>query len=384
MQISFASGTTGIPRAQWDELADPGHPFLSHAFLAALETSGSVGAETGWQPHHLVVRDGARLRAVMPCYLKTHSYGEYVFDWSWADAYRRHGLSYYPKLLSAVPFTPATGPRLLAGDDHAAESMMPGLRPVLRAELDRLGASSWHVLFPSSRLAQTLERNGLAIRDGVQFHWRNHGYRDFQDFLDRLVSRKRKSIRRERREVESQGLELRVVPGREISSELWDRFYVFYQMTYARRSGHGGYLTRDFFHLLGDTMPERLMMVVARHGGRIVAGALNFVGGNTLFGRYWGCTEEFANLHFETCYYHGIEYCIANGLERFDAGAQGEHKLARGFEPVITHSAHLILDPRFRAAIEDFLAREREAVLRYRDETAAELPYHRDAAGPAR
>jgi predicted N-acyltransferase len=384
MHTYFARSTAEISPAQWNALADPDYPFLSHAFLSALETSGSVGAGSGWQPHHLVARDGSRLRAILPCYLKTHSYGEYVFDWSWADAYRRHGLAYYPKLLSAVPFTPATGPRLLACDDDAAESMIPDLVSTLRAELDRLGASSWHVLFPSPRLTSALERNGLAIRSGVQFHWRNHGYRDFSDFLDGLVSRKRKSIRRERREVGNQGLEISVVPGPEIGSDLWDRFYVFYQMTYARRSGHGGYLERDFFHLLGDTMPEHLMMVVARHRGRTVAGALNFVGGNTLFGRYWGCTEEFANLHFEVCYYRGIEYCIANGLERFDAGAQGEHKLARGFEPVITHSAHLIMEPRFRAAIEDFLAREREAILRYRDETAAELPYRRDAVGPGR
>ena len=376
-QASFVSSVHALARDEWNALAGADFPFLQHEFLAALEDSASVGGSSGWEAHHLVLRAAARVLAVMPCYLKTHSYGEYVFDWSWAEAYQRNGLDYYPKLLSAVPFTPATGPRLLLAPGVDPQSLVPAIVDSLHAELGRLRASSWHLLFPDPALADAFVARGLERRSGVQFHWINHGYADFEDFLARLVSRKRKSLRRERRQVGEQGLEIEALRGSEIDTALWNRFYLFYQMTYARRSGHGGYLSREFFHRLGATMPDRLLLVIARHRGEPVAGALNIIGHDTLYGRYWGCTEEFAHLHFETCYYQGIDFCIREGLYRFDAGAQGEHKLARGFEPVLTQSCHLIEHPGFRAAIHDFLERERAATASYLREAQLALPYRK-------
>jgi len=374
----FVSGIREVGAAQWNALAGRDHPFLRHEYLCALEDSGSVGADSGWEPHHLLLHDGARLVGAMPCYRKYHSYGEYVFDWSWADAYRRHGEPYYPKLLSAVPFTPAAGPRLLLADGLTFAGVKDELLAALDAEMARLGASSWHLLFPERALAEELAAAGLGHRTGVQFHWHNRGYRDFADFLDLMQSRKRKQLKRERRLVVEQGLQLRALRGPEVDAALWERFHDFYRLTYARRSGHGGYLNRAFFRLLGEAMPESLLLVVAEHGRELVAGALCVIGADTLYGRYWGCTADYAQLHFETCYYQGIEFCIREGLSRFDAGAQGEHKLARGFEPVLTHSCHRIAHPAFRAAIEDFLARERRAIDNYRREAAEALPY-RDA-----
>ncbi|MBK6287873.1 MAG: N-acetyltransferase [Pseudomonadales bacterium] len=376
-QASFVSSVHALAREEWNALTGADFPFLRHEFLAALEDSASVGGASGWAAHHLVLHAGARLLAVMPCYLKTHSYGEYVFDWGWAEAYQRNGLDYYPKLLSAVPFTPTTGPRLLVASGVQPQSLIPAIVDSLRAELGRLRASSWHLLFPEPALADAFVARGLELRSGVQFHWINHGYRDFEDFLARLVSRKRKSLRRERRQVAEQGLTIEALRGGEVDAALWDRFYLFYQMTYARRSGHGGYLSREFFHRLGAAMPDRLLLVIARHGGEPVAGALNIIGHDTLYGRYWGCTEEFAHLHFETCYYQGIDFCIREGLQRFDAGAQGEHKLARGFIPVLTRSCHLIEHPGFRAAIHDFLERERAATDAYLLEAQLALPYRK-------
>jgi hypothetical protein len=374
-QARFLAGIREIASAEWNALAPSGYPFLRHEFLAALEDSGSVGGDSGWKPHHLLLRDGARLLGALPCYRKEHSYGEYVFDWSWADAYRRHGLRYYPKLLSAVPFTPATGPRLLLAGGVQLADVREELLAAIGSELERLGASSWHLLFPGGAVAEELAGAGLGHRTGVQFHWHNRGYRDFGDFLDTLQSRKRKQLRRERRLVVEQGLELRALRGTEVDAPLWDRFHHFYQLTYARRSGHGGYLNREFFHALAREMPAELLLVVALRGSEVVAGALNVIGGDTLYGRYWGCTEEHAHLHFETCYYQGMDFCLREGIARFDAGAQGEHKLARGFEPVLTHSCHLIAHPAFREAIGDFLARERAAVEDYRQEALAALPF---------
>jgi uncharacterized protein len=375
IETQFVGAIRSVAASEWNALADPGYPFLRHEFLAALEDSGSVGGDSGWQAHHLLLRDKGRLLAAMPCYLKSHSYGEYVFDWSWADAYARHQLRYYPKLLSAIPFTPASGPRLLIAEHAERGTVIARIVEEMRKQLSQHGISSWHLLFPQHELASDFTAAGLSLRNGVQFHWHNRGYRDFEDFLDGFVSRKRKSVRRERRQVAEQGLQLRTLRGSEIDAAMWDRFHVFYQMTYARRSGHGGYLNRDFFHRLGQTMPESLLLVVAESGAEVVAGALNVVGGDTLYGRYWGCTEEFAHLHFETCYYQGIDFCIREGLARFDAGAQGEHKLARGFEPVLTHSCHLIAHPAFATAIDDFLQRERPAIEAYQREAQAELPF---------
>ena len=371
----FLGGMREVAAADWNALAGRDYPFLRHEFLCALEDSGSVGGDSGWEPHHLLLHEGERLVGAIPCYLKQHSYGEYVFDWSWADAYRRHGQPYYPKLLSAVPFTPATGPRLLLAEGLAFADLKDELLAAIGAEMGRLGTSSWHLLFPEGPVAEELAAAGLGHRTGVQFHWHNRGYRDFADFLDAMQSRKRKQLKRERRLVGEQGLQLRALRGTDVDAALWDRFHHFYQLTYARRSGHGGYLNREFFRLLGQAMPDSLLLVVAEHRREVVAGALYVIGADTLYGRYWGCTEDYAQLHFETCYYQGIDFCIREGLARFDAGAQGEHKLARGFEPVVTHSCHLIAHPGFRAAIDDFLARERAAIERYRREAVETLPY---------
>lgn len=378
----FVNSIAAVSATDWDALVGTSEPLLRHAFLAALEDSDSIDAESGWEPQHLLLQDGDRLLAAMPCYRKRHSWGEYVFDWSWAEAYQRHGVDYYPKLLTAVPFTPATGARLLRAADVALERALPVLLAAIRDRLRAEGLSSWHLLFPDAALAQACAGHGLLRRTGVQYHWFNRDYACFEDFLAQLASRKRKQLRRERRQVEEQGLRIERRRGAAIDAALWDRFHHFYQMTYARRSGHGGYLSREFFHRLGAALPDNVLLVLAWRGEDPVAGALNLVGEDTLYGRYWGCTEEYAQLHFELCYYQGIEFCIEQGLSRFDAGAQGEHKLARGFEPVITESFHHIEHPGFREAIAAFLQRESAAMQRYHAEATAALPYRADAAPP--
>jgi len=375
--VALVTGVDAVGAAHWNALRGTEFPFLQHAFLHALETSGSVGEGSGWQARHLLLREGERLLAAMPCYVKTHSYGEYVFDWSWADAYNRHRVPYYPKLLSAVPFTPATGPRVLVAKGVELREALEAFLPALRDACERR-YSSWHLLFPEPALAAACAELGLLRRTGVQYHWQNRGYACFEDFLARFASRKRKQLKKERRQVAEQGLEIRRLRGAQIDAAMWERFFIFYQMTYARRSGHGGYLSREFFHAIGETMPENLLLVVALRDGEPVAGALNLIGDDTLYGRYWGCIEDYAQLHFELCYYQGIEFCIEQGLARFDAGAQGEHKLARGFEPVITESFHHIAHEGFREAIADFLRRECVSVEGYRQEAMASLPFRKD------
>ena len=375
MRIDFHARIDEIDADAWNLLAGNDYPFLRHEFLRALESSGSTGAASGWQPLHLALRDGGRLLALMPCYLKSHSWGEYVFDWSWADAYRRHGLAYYPKLVTAVPFTPATGPRLLLAPGTDARSALDKMLDSLRQLCSAGKASSWHLLFAERPLAEDCRQRGLGMRAGVQYHWTNPGYRDFDDFLDTLVARKRKSLRRERRQVAEQGIVMKRLRGSEIDAETWDRFDHFYRLTYTRRSGHGGYLERDFFSRIGRDMPDRVLLVLAERDGQAIAGALNIIGADTLFGRYWGCTEYHAQLHFETCYYQGMEFCIEQGLRRFDAGAQGEHKLARGFAPHLTWSSHMIAHAGFDAAVKEFLQRERQAMNDYFDDAMRMLPY---------
>lgn len=348
-------------------------PFLEPAFLDLLERCGCVSATTGWQPHHLLLEDSDAL-TLLPLYLKNHSMGEYVFDWAWADAYQRHGLRYYPKLLTAIPFTPATGPRLL-GDE--SDRRVDLIVERVTEEAQRLGVSSWHVLFPPEVLAGQLEERGLLRRRGVQYHWFNSGYRDFDDFLARMTSRRRKSIARERRKVSEQGLEIERLHGAEISADLWALFYTFYSDTYLKRNGSLGYLNESFFTALTDTLGDRVMLVCARHGGRIVAAGLFFHDDDTLYGRYWGCRDEYDFLHFEVCYYQGIEFAIEKGLQRFDAGAQGEHKLLRGFEPVETCSLHWIAHPSFASAIEDFLNQESKMVARHLQQAREVLPFRK-------
>jgi hypothetical protein len=340
-----------------------------------MEHSGATTARSGWQPRHLLVHQHNVLIAVMPLYLKSHSYGEFVFDWSWADAYRQHGLAYYPKLLAAIPYTPATGPRLCVKEGEDFGVIAEHVVKALYQQAGDSGASSIHILFPPPASKDVFQQQGLQPRLGVQFHWFNQGYNSFDDFLATFSSRKRKNLRKERQRVCAQGLELEILEGSQISSELWRVFYNFYQMTYAKRSGHGGYLELPFFQQVAASMPENLVLVMAKYQQRYIAGALNFRDSKTLYGRYWGCIQEFDHLHFEACYYQGIEYCIANKLERFDPGAQGEHKIQRGFRPVRTWSNHWLADPQFQRAVSDFIQRETPAMERYLDDASELLPF---------
>lgn len=377
-EITFHPRIDEIGIGDWNALAVGAGPFLQYEFLHALEESGSVGRGTGWIPCHLAVRHPGESSPVLlaPLYRKMHSWGEYVFDWAWADAWHRHGREYYPKLVSAVPFTPSAGPRLLGHPGTLREAGSDLLQGVRDRMSDR-GESSWHVLFPEEEQALLLEREGLIRRRGSQFRWYNRGYRDFDDFLTHFNSRRRKNVRKERRNVEQAGVECHRFTGREIDESLWDRFYTFYQNTYAQR-GMQGYLTRRFFSLIGEQMPDKILLVLARQDGDWVAGALYLHDDRRLYGRYWGSVVDVPGLHFEACYYQGIEYCIRNGLEYFDAGAQGEHKLARGFEPVETCSLHWIEDEAFRDAVARFCDEEAAWVDGYREAASGILPYRRD------
>ena len=362
----LSSGVSGLNATAWDRLAGS-DPFVSHAFLSALEESGSVGQGTGWTPATILVEDEQdRLVAAAPAYLKSHSQGEYVFDHAWADAFERAGGSYYPKLQVAVPFTPVPGPRLLGARPQqllaAAEAV------VLQNDI-----SSGHITFIDEAGAAECERRDWLIRHGIQYHWENRGYRDFDDFLDHLSSRKRKAIRKER-SAAREDLEFVALRGSEIGETDWEWMWRFYQDTGSRKWGHP-YLTRSFFDLIGESMADRLLLFLARRDGVPIAGALNLIGADTLYGRYWGATEEVQFLHFELCYYQAIEWAIANGLTYVQAGAQGEHKLSRGYEPVITKSAHFIVDSGFRSAVEKFLDEERSAIRQEIEWLRTALPY---------
>jgi predicted N-acyltransferase len=362
-----------IDPAAWDACAGTGNPFVTHAFLRALEDSGSVSAETGWAPYHVVVEDpSGGLHAAAPLYVKSHSMGEYVFDHGWADAYERAGGRYYPKLQLAVPFTPVTGPRLLARpgphQDANRRLVLAGCIEVAR----QLEVSSLHITFPTEDEWSLCADAGLLQRTGEQFHWLNRGYGSFDDFLADLSSRKRKQIRRERREIaDNRDIEITVLTGTDITEAHWDAFFAFYMDTGARKWGRP-YLNRRFFSLLGEAMAERIALVMVARNGRPIAGALNLIGDEALYGRYWGCVEDHRFLHFEACYYRAIDFAIARGLARVEAGAQGPHKLARGYVPVHTYSAHWIRDRAFHDAVADYLRRERRHV----DEEIAFLDAH--------
>ncbi|MHA6721485.1 GNAT family N-acetyltransferase [Sphingomonas sp. RS2018] len=377
----IADGVRAIPAAAWDACAGTGNPFVSHAFLSALEESGSATAEAGWQPVPIVV-DGADGQpvAVAPAYAKSHSQGEYVFDHGWADAWERAGGRYYPKLLVASPFSPVPGPRLLLRDPAAA----PALIAAIEAVADRHGLSSAHANFIAADQVPLFESADWLVREGTQFHWANQGYAGFDDFLGALASRKRKAIRKERATA-VEGLTIRHLTGAEITEAHWDAFWVFYQDTGSRKWGRP-YLTREFFSLLGQRLGDRCLLILAERDGRPIAGALNLIGDDTLYGRYWGCSEEVPFLHFELCYYQAIDAAIARGLSTVEAGAQGEHKLARGYVPVPTWSAHYIPDPNFRNAIADFLTRERRAVEDEQNYLTEFTPFRKrpdDAAPPS-
>jgi predicted N-acyltransferase len=377
--VKVVSRLADIAAAQWDACAGGDNPFLSHAFLEALETSDSATAETGWLPQHLALEDDdGRLLGAVPLYLKTHSYGEYVFDWGWASAYERAGGRYYPKLQCAVPFTPVTGPRLLlrpdAGPD-VADTLIAAMIELAR----RHKVSSLHVTFPTAVQWERLGAAGFMLRTGRQFHWENQGYASFDDFLDALNSRKRKQIRRERRDALAGGIEIETVTGVAIRPEHWDAFFRFYRATSDRKWGEA-YLTRRFFTLIGERLAERIVLVLARKAGRYVAGALNLMGGATLYGRNWGCIGEHPFLHFEVCYYRAIDFAIARGLKSVEAGAQGEHKIQRGYMPAPIYSAHWIRDPGFARAVDDFLVRERRAIAQEMEQLEEALsPFKREA-----
>jgi len=374
LTIDLVERIDEVPAAAWDACAGPANPFVSHAFLKALEDSGSVGGRSGWEPRHLVASDAdGRVVAAAPLYIKGHSYGEYVFDHGWAQAYERAGGNYYPKLQVAVPFTPVPGPRLLLRDPSNAalrEAMIAALAEV--AESARL--SSVHVTFMEAADAEAFRAAGWLIREGMQFHWRNEGYASFDAFLAALSHGKRKAIRKERREVAEQGITHRIVSGAAIEPAHWDAFFRFYIATSDRKWG-APYLTREFFDRLGATMADRVALVLAECDGRPIAGALNLIGADTLYGRNWGCIGHFKHLHFETCYYQAIELAIARGLARVEAGAQGEHKIQRGYLPVATHSAHWIVDPALRAAVAHYLTRETPAVAAERDALGDTSPF---------
>ncbi len=362
-EIAPSVGSVGAD--DWDSLhvADP---FVSHAFLSALEESGSVGPGTGWSPAPIQVREDGRLVAAAPAYLKSHSQGEYVFDHGWAEAWQNAGGQYYPKLLVAVPFTPVPGPRLLG---HRPQELLAAIEAVAVQN----ALSSAHVNFIEEREVSEFEARGWLIREGIQYHWFNRGYASFDDFLAALSSRKRKTIRRERAAA-CKGLEIATRRGAEIGAAEWDAMWAFYQDTGARKWGRP-YLTRAFFEQIAETMADRLLLFLARREGAPIAGALNVIGCDSLYGRYWGCVEDVPFLHFELSYYRAIEWAIDHGLGSVQAGAQGEHKIARGYEPVITRSAHFIPNPSFRSAIADFLERERAAVRSELEWLASALPY---------
>ena len=360
--IKVVGGIGAVAAGDWDACAGTANPFLTHAFLSALEDSGSVSAKAGWLPQHLVLEDAAgRMVGGVPMYLKNHSYGEYVFDHGWADAYEQAGGRYYPKLQIAVPFTPVTGSRLLIRPGAPADAVADALIAGIETVAERHGIVTAHATFPTEAEWQRFGAAGWLQRTGQQYHWDNNGYAGFDDFLASLNARKRKAIRKERRAVQQAGIALQVVTGDDLTAAHWDDFYRFYLNT---SSGKWGvpYLTRDFFALLGERLADRVALVVAEQDGQRVAGALNLIGDDTLFGRNWGCDGDFRFLHFEACYYQAIDFAIARGLKRVEAGAQGEHKVQRGYLPNRTFSAHLIRDPGLRAAIDDFLKRESRVV----------------------
>ena len=391
--VRLVPSIADLDPAAWDACANPPgiseseaegerfNPFVTHAFLHALEASGSTGGRSGWTPAHVLVEDGGRIVAAAPSYLKSHSMGEYVFDHAWADAYARAGGDYYPKLQVAVPFTPATGRRLLAARDApegALEALVAGLREVRR----QAEASSIHVTFPTAEDASRLERMGFLVRHGEQFHFLCDGFANFDDFLAALASRKRKSIKRERRDALGDEVTIEWVTGSSIKPAHWDAFFTFYMDTGSRKWGRP-YLNRKFFALVGATLADRILLVMAKRGGRYIAGAINFIGDDALYGRNWGAIEERPFLHFEVCYYQAIDFALSRGLKRVEAGAQGEHKLARGYRPVVTYSAHEFADARLERAVADYLRHERSAVARTIAHYENHAPFRRGEDGKA-
>jgi hypothetical protein len=383
LKAELTGSIADLPRAEWDALDPTGHPFARHAFLESLESTGCVGGDSGWMPRHLAIRDerGAIVAAV-PQYLKAHSWGEFIFDMSWAQGYARSGIEYYPKLLSAIPFTPVTGPRLLVHPDFEADGLRDSLAELLIESARAAGASGAHVNFTTVGDQAALERAGFLRRHDCRFLWRNAGYRDFDDFLARFRADKRKKARRERRRVAESGVEFRTLRGEEMDASLWRVVFGFSERTFLRH-GNDHYLSVDFLRLVSRLLPGTIVVKVAERDGTPVAAAIYFQGVDSLYGRYWGSARAEDSLHFEACYYQGIDYCIERGLQTFDPGTQGEHKIARGFEPTRTCSAHWLAHPGFSDAIGRYLQRERTAIDDYIAAAAAHLPFHRDGGDTA-
>jgi predicted N-acyltransferase len=379
MQCKFYSSIAEIPPQLWNELFDSENPFVQHAFLLALEQSGCVSAQSGWHARHILLSDGDQPLAVLPMYAKDHSYGEFVFDWGWAEAYQRHGLNYYPKLITAIPFSPVAGPRVGVVPNADPAEVFPALLAAVHQLAQMHDYSSWHLLFPGRRLQKALaelkDEGAFLHREAVQFHWFNRDYQKFDDFLATLRSSRRKNVRRERKRMVEQGVTIQRKIAEDISDEEWQGFYQCYMSTYRKRSGHDGYLNQEFFDALRHTMAGQLMLVVARIDNEIVASSLFLFDSKRLYGRYWGALQDISCLHFEACFYQGIEFCIERGLKEFDPGTQGEHKLMRGFEPVKSASYHWIADERFRAAIADFLSHEKRSTEKYQQQAESFLPF---------
>ena len=365
-----------VDRDEWNALAGDRYPFLRYEFLAAAEQTGCVTAETGWQPRHLLYQRNGQTVAALPLYEKTHSWGEFVFDWAWAQAYDRVGLDYYPKLVSAVPFTPATSPRLLLADGDDNEALQALHRAALKLA-DDIDASSLHVQFPTDEESAKWVSTGLKLRRDCQFHWHNRNYGSFDEFLATFSSRKRKKARRDRRRVTEQGIRFRHLSGSDIDADLWETVYQLISITFLRR-GSMPYYNLEFFRSVSASMPASILVVLAEQRGVPIAASVFFRGADTLYGRYWGSDGHYDALHFETCYYQGIDHCIQHGLAIFEPGTQGEHKISRGFVPATTYSAHWLRHPQFFDAIARYLEEEGEHVERYMDAVEQHTPYRRD------
>ena len=374
MHITIAEHLSEIEAGTWNRLAAGGYPFIRHEFLHALEQHGAVGGRSGWSPRYVLAWKKTELTGALPLYLKSHSWGEFVFDWAWAQAYENSGRAYYPKLVAAIPYTPCTGPRILLAPDAQSETVGAALIDTAKALAQELEVSSLHWLFTGEEQTRALEARGFQRRLGCQYHWHNRGYRDFEDFLSCFTAEKRKKVKRERRRVREAGVTIRVLPGGELGPAEWRAFYRFYRNTFLEKSGMVP-LSQGFFESLGANMADNIVMVLAHHQNDYVAAALSLRGGDTLYGRYWGASQDFHSLHFEACYYAGIDYCIREGLQRFEPGAQGEHKISRGFTPTLTSSAHWMREPGFHDAVTRFLAEERRLMSRHRAELSLHLPF---------
>ena len=378
MKITFLDSIQEVSKEEWERVLNSDYPFLKYDFLKTLEITKCVSPEQGWTPLHLVVSSDEEILALMPLYIKTDSQGEFIFDWSWADAYYRNGLDYYPKLVSSIPFTPASGPRILISSKARSSEIIKEVSHALKQVTKDSNFSSVHILLAGKDEITSFSDQDFSLRTSYSFHWFNKDYTSFNHFLEDMTSRQRKNIKKERNKIIEQGISLIRVTGNEITLEMIESFYQFYQVTYLKR-GMRGYLNFEFFKKIVETIPESIMLVLAQNpSGQYVAGALNFFDQEKLYGRYWGCLEEYDSLHFETCYYQGIEFCIDEKLHSFDPGVQGEHKIKRGFCPIETFSAHWIKDLRFKEAIDDFLDREREHVLEYNQDRRALLPFKKE------